>query len=139
MFVECILWFGDPSVEPNLGFGQIDIIIPDDTVAVGIGVGALENGIVPEGLEDVVPKEWGAVVHSSVTIVERDQQSLARPRLDISDLGECRGCCHILLQTREILVVLRLPHLLEFVLVLFCPVTHEALCSCRDVSLQRQP
>jgi len=47
LFVESILWFDDPSVDPDLGLGQIYIISPNDAVAVGVCMGASENGIVP--------------------------------------------------------------------------------------------
>jgi hypothetical protein len=46
LFVECIVWFGSPSVEPDLGLGKIYIIIPDNTVAVSVGMSASKDGIV---------------------------------------------------------------------------------------------
>jgi len=135
LFVECIVWFGDLSVEPDLGLGKIDFIIPNDTIAVGIGMSATKEGLIPQRAKDFFIKKRFAIVESTDTVVEGDQQSLARYRTYVSDLRVCRGCCHILLQTREFHKILSFPHPLQFAFVLLRPVTHQVLCPWREVTL----
>ena len=39
------------SIEPDLGLGDVDLIIPDNTIAMGIGMRASENHIVLQWLK----------------------------------------------------------------------------------------
>jgi len=38
--------FGDPSVDPDFRLGKVDVVVPYDCVAVGIGMSASKDGIV---------------------------------------------------------------------------------------------
>jgi hypothetical protein len=65
--------FGDLSVKPDFGFGQVDIITPDDPVTVRIGTGASEDCFILQRAKDIAVKEGGAVIYLLITVFEGDQ------------------------------------------------------------------
>ena len=55
--IAWIFWFDGPSVEPDLRLSEVDVVIPDDSVPVGIGMGTPEDRLVLKGTEGLTLQE----------------------------------------------------------------------------------
>jgi len=83
--VACTLWFGDPSVDPDFGLGKIDLVVPNYSIAVGIGMSASKYSLILQRAENAALEERSAVVHLPISVLERDQQRFPALRLDLLD------------------------------------------------------
>ena len=83
--IALIFWFGGTSVEPDLRLSEVDVVIPDDSVPVGIGMGTPEDRLVLKGTEGLTLEERGTIVHLPLAILELDKQRLAGLRSNASD------------------------------------------------------
>lgn len=119
--------FDVSSVEPDLGLGEVDLFIPNDAIAVGIGISASEYCVILQGPERLALEKRSTVILFFYTILERHAESLARSRLHTSNSRIYLSFCHVLLQPRKFLVFLGLPHSLEFTFVRLSPLAYQAL------------
>jgi len=65
--------FGRTPVEPELRLGEVNIIIPNDPIAMRIGMGAPEEGLVLKGTKDLALEKGGAVIYLPLSILELDK------------------------------------------------------------------
>ena len=121
-------------MNPQFRLRQVDLIIPNDCVAVRIGMSLQKNPLILQSSKRLLAEQRAAIVNANLSRGKSNLQLLARQWKHRPH----RRICHLrlhLIQSRQRFESLRFPHSSQVPLVLSRPIADQSLRPAWQVSL----
>lgn len=115
------------AIEPEFGFGNVEIVVPDDAVTASIDLRGFEESFVAEQFASGQARLRGEIVETRLAVHESHAELKAAEGFNRGNSRIIRPIAHGLVESWKRVEVLGVPHGAKLHLVDLRPFAHEAM------------